>query len=48
MSHETYLGCVKYQVYRKNANGARDKKAPVERIKSEHEPLITEQVFNTC
>ncbi len=48
LQNKTYLGYVKYQVYRKNANGARDKKAPVEWIKSEHEPLITEEVFNTC
>ncbi len=48
LQNKTYLGYVKYQIYRKNANGARDKKAPVEWIKSDHEALIDEELFNKC
>lgn len=40
------LRYAKYQVYRKNANGARDKKAPIEWIKSEDEPPISDELFN--
>jgi hypothetical protein len=43
LQNRTYLGYVKHQIYRKNANGGRDKKAPIEWIKGKHEPLIKEK-----
>ncbi len=48
LQNKTYLGYVKYRVYRKNASGAREKRAPVEWITGEHEPLIDEELFNKC
>lgn len=48
LQSRTYLGFTKYQVYRKNANGSRDKKAPIEWIPGKHEALISEELFNKC
>ena len=48
LQSRTYLGLIKYQVYRKNANGSRDKKAPIEWIPGNHEALISEELFKQC
>lgn len=48
LQNRTYIGLIKYQAYRKNGNGSRDKKAPIEWIKGDHESLIDEELFNKC
>jgi site-specific DNA recombinase len=48
LQNRTYIGLIKYQVYRKNGNGSRDKKAPTEWIKGDHEPLVDEELFRKC
>jgi hypothetical protein len=48
LQNRTYLGEVKYQEYRRNADGSRSFDAPVQWFEGQHEPLIPRELFDKC
>ncbi|MBV7336875.1 recombinase family protein [Chloroflexi bacterium TSY] len=48
LQNRTYLGQVKYQKYKRNADGSRSYKSEVEWFDGQHEAVIDEDLFNLC
>ncbi|NLF78907.1 MAG: recombinase family protein [Chloroflexi bacterium] len=48
LQNRTYLGEIKYQEYRRNADGSRSYNAPVQWFAGQHEPLIPRELFDRC
>jgi site-specific DNA recombinase len=48
LQNRTYLGYVKYQQYRRNANGSRSWKAPEHWFEGQHEAILDEALFDRC
>lgn len=48
LQNPTYLGKVKYQKYKRNADGSRSYSNEVEWFEGQHEAIIDEELFNRC
>jgi hypothetical protein len=48
LQNQTYLGKVKYQEYRRNADRSRSRSVPVECFDGQHEALISQALFDRC
>jgi len=48
LQNRTYLGKVKYQQYKRRADGTRSYEAPIEWLDGEHEAVIDEELFERC
>jgi site-specific DNA recombinase len=48
LQNRTYLGYVRYQEYRRNADGSRSYAAPVQWFEGQHDPVIDEDLFERC
>ena len=48
LQNRTYLGFIRYQEYRRNADGSRSTKTPVQWFKGKHEAILDEEVFEEC
>ena len=48
LQNRTYLGYIRYQEYRRNADGSRSWRAPVQWFEGQHEPIIDEALFEAC
>lgn len=48
LSNPLYIGKVRYQATRRNADGRRNYSAPIEWFEGKHEPLIDKELFEKC
>lgn len=48
LQNRTYLGYVRYQEYRRHADGRRSKEAPVRWFKGKHKAVIDKELFDHC
>ena len=48
LQNQTYLGKVRYQQTRRNSDRSRDYSAPTEWFDGQHEPLISQALFDRC
>ena len=48
LQNRTYLGQIRYQKYRRKADGSRSYDAPVEWFAGQHEPVIDSELFDRC
>lgn len=48
LQNKTYLGKIKYQKYKRKANGKRSFDEPVQWFDGLHEPIISEKLFEDC
>jgi DNA invertase Pin-like site-specific DNA recombinase len=48
LQNRTYLGQVKYQKYKRTADGRRSYSAPVHWLDGQHDPVLDEDLFDRC
>jgi hypothetical protein len=48
LQNRAYIGQVRYQAYRKHADGSRDKSVKTEWFKGLHEPIVPVELFERC
>ncbi len=48
LQNQTYLGKVKYQETKRNSDRSRSYSAPIEWFDGQHEPLISQELFDRC
>ena len=48
LQSRTYLGLIRYSGYKKQPNGRRDKKVPVEWFAGKHPALVPQDIFDRC
>ncbi|GIK65291.1 MAG: integrase [Chloroflexota bacterium] len=48
LKNQTYLGKIKYQQFRRNADRSRSYSAPIEFFEGQHEPLVSQELFDRC
>ncbi len=48
LQNPTYLGKIKYQQVQRNADGSRNQAGPVEWFEGQHDPLVSDELFQKC
>ncbi len=48
LQNRTYFGLIRYHAYKKQPNGRRDKKVPVQWFKGQHPSIVPPEIFDRC